>query len=78
MKKQLLAAFMGLFLVSGLISCKKDYSCECEVLSNGQYVSSSSFSISNASKKDAKNACEAASSSVTSGNYTSESKCKLK
>lgn len=78
MKKQILFAAMGLFLVAGFTSCKKDYTCECTITTNDQFTSSSSTTISNSSKKDAKNSCDEGNAVVTSGNIKMETKCKLK
>ena len=45
-----------LFIIIGLSSCKKDYTCECTVTSGSTSVSSTS--TLKATKKDAKAACE--------------------
>jgi hypothetical protein len=56
MKKVLYsAAIIGLFSLS---SCKKDYSCDCEVTVMGQ-TTTSSAKIEDSSNSDAKEACDA-------------------
>jgi hypothetical protein len=55
MKKVLYsAAIIGLF---GLASCKKDYSCDCEVTIMGQ-TTNASTPIENSTKSDAEEACD--------------------
>lgn len=60
MKKVLLVAVAGVFML-GLTSCKKDWSCECSYSNvQGTLVDPGSpYAISNATKKDAKEACNA-------------------
>ena len=78
MKKTLvilgIVAFMG-----GMTSCKKDYTCTCTVSDNTGVTAATTATrtIENSSKKDAKDACEAGSSSVTTGTVTVTSKCVL-
>lgn len=54
--------FLGSFAVLGLVSCKKDYTCECTTTSMGQTITQST--TINGTKKDAKAACENGSSSI--------------
>lgn len=68
MKKFILVAAVATFAM-GLGSCKKDYTCDCTYTSNGQTYTSSS-TIKNAKKTDAKAACTA----LQIGGYT----CTLK
>ncbi|MFT5777448.1 MAG: hypothetical protein ACI837_000380 [Crocinitomicaceae bacterium] len=56
MKKVLAVAVFAAF---GLMSCKKDYTCDCTVL--GQ---TSSTQIKDSKKKDAEDACSALSTSA--------------
>lgn len=69
MKKVL---FVAAFAVLGLVSCKKDYTCECTV-KNGESTVTSSSTI-HASKKDAKASCE--SGTVTVGEMSTS--CVIK
>lgn len=56
--------FVGLLLGAAVLtSCKKDYTCECSVDFLGETITTST--TINATKKDAKEACEAGS--VASG-----------
>lgn len=76
MKKALLIGSLGVFGVIALASCKKDYTCECTSTS-GSSSSTASTTI-NATKGDAKEACEAGSSSATSGGSTVTTTCEIK
>lgn len=60
MKKVILVASLGMF---ALTACKKDYTCECSVSSNGVSAVTSTTTI-NDTKKKATDACEAAGSTV--------------
>jgi hypothetical protein len=53
MKKVLFVAALGMLT---LASCKKDYTCECTTSYGG--LSSTATTTINATKKDAKTACE--------------------
>lgn len=55
MKKVLFVAVLAL---AGLTSCKKDWSCECQINSGGATVTQP-YPIADASKADAKTACDA-------------------
>lgn len=68
MKKFILVAAVATFAL-GMTSCKKDYTCDCSYTSGGQTYTSSS-TIKNAKKSDAKTACTA----LQIGGYT----CTLK
>lgn len=59
MKKIIAIAALSVFV---LASCKKDYTCECTTTGNGQTATASS--TVNATKKDAKEACEGGSTSA--------------
>jgi hypothetical protein len=73
MKKILLvAAVAGL----SLVSCKKDYTCECTTTQNGTVVASSSYTAK-LKKKDAESWCSGNATS-TGGGSTITSSCKLK
>lgn len=73
MKKVLLiAAVAGL----SMVSCKKEYTCECTVTTAGISVSAST-TIKD-TKKKATDACEAGNSSTSLAGITSESKCVIK
>jgi hypothetical protein len=61
MKKVLLVAFGASLL--GLTACKKDYTCTCTY--NGNGMSGSISTTINATKKDAKEACEADNNAYT-------------
>ena len=58
MKKIIAIAALSVFV---LASCKKDYTCECTTTGNGQTATASS--TVNATKNDAKEACEGGSTS---------------
>ncbi len=74
MKKVLAVAAFAAF---GLMSCKKDYTCECTTTSAG--VSSGTTSITiNDTKKKATEACEGSSSSSTVFGVVIESSCAIK
>ena len=60
MKKVLFVAALGMLT---LASCKKDYTCECTTTIGG--FSSSASTTINATKKDAKTACENGSNAST-------------
>lgn len=73
MKKVLLvAAVAGL----SMVSCKKDYTCECTVTTAG--VSATASSTINDTKKNATDACEAGNTSTTVMGITSSTKCSIK
>lgn len=57
MKKVLLLAVAGVFVL-GMSSCKKDYTCTCDV--SGQKYT---YELKDVKKKDAKNACDQVGSS---------------
>lgn len=57
MKKIILVAAVATFAL-GMTSCKKDYTCDCSYTSGGSTATSSS-TIKNAKKSDAKAACTA-------------------
>ena len=69
MKKTLLIGALGVFAISALASCKKDYTCDCTI--SGQTVSTQ---IKDAKKKDAKDACDALGVAAT----LSGGSCSLK
>ena len=70
MKKIIAIAFVGMFGVMTLGSCKKDYTCECTTTISGFDPIKTSSTV-NASKKDAKTACE-------KNNGTNGVSCKIK
>lgn len=73
MKKVLLvAAVAGL----SMVSCKKDYTCECTVSAAG--VSQTTSTVMNDTKKNATDACEAMNSSTTVLGMTQTVKCAIK
>lgn len=55
MKKTLLIGALGVFAISALASCKKDYTCNCTV--NGNPIA---IQIKDAKKKDAQTTCDEA------------------
>ena len=69
MKKLFIVAVVASF---GMVSCKKDYTCECTTTSGNSSITGTS--TVNATKKDAKTACE--NGSTTNGSYTTT--CKIK
>lgn len=73
MKKVVLSVF-ALSLLS-LASCKKDYVCKCTSTSGG-YTASSTLTI-HATKKDAKDACDAFDASASAGGVTSTTACEI-
>ena len=75
MKKVLfIAAVAGL----SLVSCKKDYTCECTVTSNGQSVSGSG-ATGKMSKKDAEAKCnEGDRAETTVSGISSKTECTIK
>jgi len=73
MKKVLLVAAVASL---SMVSCKKDYTCECTVSTAGNSVTSTT--VINDTKKNATDACEAGSSSTTVLGITSTSKCSIK
>ncbi|RFC53294.1 hypothetical protein [Brumimicrobium aurantiacum] len=77
MKKVL---FVGLLFGGlALTSCKKEYTCECATSSNMPGASEGSTSVTiEDKKKDAEDACEAMSTSVSSGEYTTTTDCEIK
>jgi len=70
MKKVILFASVAALALS-FASCKKDYTCTCTATAGG--ISSSASTTLNATKKDAKDACESGSS--TQGSVTV--KCEI-
>jgi len=73
MKRVILVAAVSLM---ALASCKKDYTCECTVTSNGSSATSSTV-LENVSKSDAEDAC-ISTSSATFGGQTTTTSCDLK
>lgn len=69
MKKFIAIAFVGMFGILTMGSCKKDYTCECSVTVPGFATTTSSSKV-NATKKDAKEACEK--------NNSTNLNCKIK
>ena len=73
MKKVLLvAAVAGL----SMVSCKKDYTCECTVTTAG--VSATASSTITDTKQNATDACEAGNTSTTVMGITSSTQCSIK
>jgi hypothetical protein len=62
----------------GFTSCKKDRTCTCTEISNGQ-TGTYSYTIKEESKKTAKDVCTKITTTETSGNTvtTSSTDCKL-
>ncbi len=75
MKKTLLTLAAGAFLLS-FASCKKDYTCTCTISSGGQNFGTSTISIENSSKGDAKDKCPE-STTVTSAGVSATQTCDL-
>lgn len=76
MKK--IALILAVAIVGAIVlpSCKKDYTCECTFdASNGGGTQTVDVAINHAKKKDAKNACDAMTSTYMM--YTSV-QCNLK
>lgn len=77
-KNLLLAAFVGL----AMVSCKKDFTCECTSTSTfpGSTSSTQKYTIYDVSKGTAKRACIKRTYEYSGGGatYTSTSDCKLK
>ncbi len=73
MKKVLAVAVFAAF---GLMSCKKDYTCECTTDFGG--VSSTTSLTINNTKKKAKDACDGLESSASVGGTTSSTTCVIK
>jgi hypothetical protein len=69
-----ITAFTVLGMVA-LSSCKKDYTCTCTTDTMG--VTSSASTTINATKSDAKEACEAGSTSSNVLGITSTSVCSI-
>jgi len=74
MKKVVLGVAALSFLA--LVSCKKDYTCECTSTGSG-FSGSSSVTI-NDTKKNAEEACEASASSASAGGSSVTTTCELK
>jgi len=73
MKKALMiAAFAGLTMVS----CKKEYTCECTATTAG--VSATASTTIKDTKSKATEACEAGNTSTTVLGITSSTTCKIK
>lgn len=73
MKLKLSIIALALFAVTSFTSCKKDYTCECVVTSDGTEISRASTTIKE-TKKKATDACEAMS--TESGDL--KSTCSIK
>lgn len=74
MTKKIILASLALSL-TGLLSCKKDYTCECTV---DGFSSGSTSTTIHATKKDAETACKSGNTSTTLGGITMTTTCKLK
>ncbi len=73
MKKVLLiAAVAGM----AMVSCKKDYTCECTTKDNGTVMGTSSVTIKD-TKKNADEACSG-KASTTGGGTTISTECAIK
>lgn len=57
MKKFIAIAFVGMFGILTMGSCKKDYTCECAVTVQGFGTTTTSNTV-NGKKKEVKDACE--------------------
>lgn len=66
-------AFAAVAMIA-LASCKKDYTCDCEITMNGE-TTDMSIPIKDAKKKDAQDACDAAETTYANGGSAS---CELK
>lgn len=62
--------------VLALASCKKDHSCECVIGNSGSQTSTQVITIEDASKSDARDACDALEITYTIGGATAD--CNLK
>ena len=69
MKKFIAIAFVGMFGVLTMGSCKKDYTCECTVTVPGFATTTNSNTLTG-KKKDVKEACEK--------NNSTNVNCKIK
>ena len=78
MKKFAPIAIIALFGALTLVSCKKKWTCECTVTTNGVSVTDSETDTQKRSKKDAKALCEKNNGSFTTAGVTSTWECKLK
>lgn len=74
MKKYVILA-SGLSVLA-LASCKKDHSCECVIGNSGSQTSTQVITIEDASKSDARDACNALELTYTIGGATAD--CNLK
>ncbi len=77
MKKIASVAAIALFTI-GFISCKKDYTCECNTTTNGTATGTPTTTKLKDTKKNAKSTCEKGNSSATAGGTTIAIECKLK
>ena len=68
----LVAAVAGL----SMVSCKKDYTCECTVTSPAGTATSST--TINGTMKNVTSSCEAGNQSTTVMGFTSSTKCSIK
>lgn len=73
MKKVLSIAAVALFVSASLVSCKKEYTCECTTTYAG--VSSTTSTTFTDTKANAKTRCETSSASSSIGYSTT---CKIK
>lgn len=69
--KKIALALLAFTVLASLMSCKKDYTCECT--SGG---TTTKFTIKNATKRQAKANCY--SSSISFGSIVSKTDCSLK
>jgi hypothetical protein len=58
MKKIIAIAFIGMFGVLTLGSCKKDYTCDCTITTIPGFPASNTSTTINGKKKEVKDACE--------------------
>lgn len=69
--------FASALLVS-MVSCKKDYTCDCKTSVDGTEVSTFSTPLNDVTKSDAEDACDAANVEATTMGITSKTECELK
>lgn len=75
MKKVLFVAALG--MTFAMVSCKKDYTCECTTSVTGVGTSSASTTI-NDTKKNAEAACDEGDATTSVGGVSSTVECTLK
>ena len=76
--KKILLLSLGVLFFAGLVSCKKDHTCACTTTTAGAGTIESEIQIKDQTKKKAKDACDAMSTTTTMAGVSITTSCKLK